>query len=101
MPDVVPRAVQIISFNMQILYQTHFVEKESRVREWGLLGGGEDTGCGITFSGQGNFTEQKRQGLNLKKVRVRAEQSSGERTLQAEEAARTRPEVQRAWHKSG
>lgn len=33
MPDVVPRAVQIISLNIQILYQTHFVEKESRVRE--------------------------------------------------------------------
>ena len=49
---------------------------------------------------RGNFTEQKRQGLNLKKVRVRAEQTSGEGTLQAKEAARARPEVQRAWCKS-
>ena len=49
---------------------------------------------------RGDFTEQKRRGLDLKKVRVRAEQMSGERTLQAEEAARAPPEVERAWCKS-
>ena len=27
------RGSDIISFNIQVLYQTHFVEKESRIRE--------------------------------------------------------------------
>lgn len=40
-------------------------EKESRVREWGLLGAGEDTGCGITFSGQAKLHRAEETGAEL------------------------------------
>ena len=40
-------------------------EKESRVREWGLLGAGEDTRCGITFSSQGKLHRAEETGAEL------------------------------------
>lgn len=49
-------------------------EKESRVRESGVLRGREGTGCGITFSGQGKLHREEETGTKTwKKVRVRAQ----------------------------